>query len=233
MGCGMSMVKYLLFLFNLLCALCGIVFIVLGSLFLSHVSSFKEFVDELGAQQIPIGLIVLGSLIFIIAFFGCCGAIRESYCMSMTYAVSLFVLIVLDIALIVYIFIARSNQNDILTKAVEKLWKTGTEPGSAFRGLEAALKCCGKDGPQSYSIWNLANLPASCCPMENNQPSSLCTAFNAYKQGCEPALKDFVAKNINILGYVGIGIVVVELVGFIFACCLANHIRNHKRRSAY
>lgn len=223
----MSLVKYLLFLFNLLCALCGIVFIVLGSIFLSHVSSFKEFLNELGAAQIPIGFIVLGGLIFIIAFFGCCGAIRESYCMSMTYAVALFVLILADIALIVYIFVARSNQQELITKAVNKLWQTANQEQSAFKGLQAALHCCGRTGPLD---WAGLTLPASCC---KDPALQTCTAFEAYSTGCESALQDFVRKNVDIIGYVGIGIVVVEIVGFIFACCLANHIRNHKRRAAY
>lgn len=32
----------------------------------------------------PYGFIVVGSLVFLIAFFGCCGAIRESHCMVST-----------------------------------------------------------------------------------------------------------------------------------------------------
>jgi hypothetical protein len=32
----------------------------------------------------PIALMVVGSIIFVIAFYGCCGAIRESHCMIVT-----------------------------------------------------------------------------------------------------------------------------------------------------
>lgn len=31
-----------------------------------------------------IAIIIIGSVIFVIAFFGCCGAIRESHCMTVT-----------------------------------------------------------------------------------------------------------------------------------------------------
>jgi CD63 antigen len=33
-------------------------------------------------------LIVIGAVIFIIAFFGCCGAIRESHCMIVTVSIN-------------------------------------------------------------------------------------------------------------------------------------------------
>ena len=35
-------------------------------------------------------LVIVGTIIFIIAFFGCCGAIRESYCMIITVKQEIF-----------------------------------------------------------------------------------------------------------------------------------------------
>lgn len=34
-----------------------------------------------------IGFIVIGAIVFLIAFFGCCGAIRESHCMVITVSI--------------------------------------------------------------------------------------------------------------------------------------------------
>lgn len=67
------------------------------------------------------------------------------------------------------------------------------------------LHCCGRTGPLD---WAGLTLPASCC---KDPALQTCTAFEAYSTGCESALQDFVRKNVDIIGYVGIGIVVVEV----------------------
>jgi len=41
-------------------------------------------VDGLTSLTLGVAIIVLGSLIFIISFFGCCGAAKENRCMIMT-----------------------------------------------------------------------------------------------------------------------------------------------------
>lgn len=55
-----------------------------GALLFSNVYTFDDLADAVKTQQIPVTLVVLGAIILLISFFGCCGAIRESYCMSMT-----------------------------------------------------------------------------------------------------------------------------------------------------
>lgn len=42
---------------------------------------------ELGIAMAPIGSMVLGGLVFFVAFFGCCGAIRENNCMLVTVSI--------------------------------------------------------------------------------------------------------------------------------------------------
>lgn len=64
--------------------ICGILLIIFGALLLSNVHTVEDFAEALKSQQVPITMIVLGIVILMISFFGCCGAIRESYCMSMT-----------------------------------------------------------------------------------------------------------------------------------------------------
>lgn len=70
----------------------------------------------------PIVLIVIGSVILIISFFGCCGAIRESTCMIMTYSSFLMVLLLVKVAIGVYVLVKSVDfQNEIL-KAYDKIW---------------------------------------------------------------------------------------------------------------
>jgi len=45
---------------------------------------YAEFVKSGPYLAPPIGMMIIGSIIVIIAFMGCCGVLRESKCMMMT-----------------------------------------------------------------------------------------------------------------------------------------------------
>ena len=64
--------------------ICGILLIVLGSLMINNLGDFSSFNAAINANTVPILVIVLGCIVFIISFFGCCGAIRESVCCTAT-----------------------------------------------------------------------------------------------------------------------------------------------------
>lgn len=66
--------------------LAGLALVVVGALYKVNLDSYTEAVPE-DYQNIGLApnlTIAIGSIIFIIAFFGCCGAIRESPCLLTT-----------------------------------------------------------------------------------------------------------------------------------------------------
>ncbi|KAL5287323.1 hypothetical protein ACFFRR_008306 [Megaselia abdita] len=226
MACGLSLVKYILFLFNLLCAICGILLIIFGALLFSNIHSLDDFKDALETQQIPIALIVLGSVVLLISFFGCCGAIRESYCMSMTYSIFLFILMIAQLTLVVYMFIAKEDYLKHMEHVVDRAWDRRTQKADYMDGLQIGFKCCGNRDYRDYTYQGF--VPATCC-----EDASRCSVETAYKNGCKQTFVRFWDKNSDIIKYAGLIIAAIEFVGFIFSCCLANNIRNYRRRSAY
>lgn len=63
--------------------ICGLALIVVG--ILVQMALHKTFmIRDVTASGGPIVLIVVGVVIFFIAFFGCCGAWKENYCMVTT-----------------------------------------------------------------------------------------------------------------------------------------------------
>lgn len=68
--------------------------ISVGTTIYAVYEDFRHFLDPSYFSPATI-LIVVGALIFIIAFFGCCGAIKESTCM----------VLVVRIFLVFYLFI--------------------------------------------------------------------------------------------------------------------------------
>lgn len=61
----------------------GIAILTVGVI--AHVvySHYSNFVYP-SYQSAPLVLIGVGVVIFVVAFFGCCGAVKENYCMIVT-----------------------------------------------------------------------------------------------------------------------------------------------------
>ncbi|XP_026332455.1 CD63 antigen-like [Hyposmocoma kahamanoa] len=217
MGCGEFLVKYILFFANLFFALAGLTLLGLG------IAAQVKAVDltELGLTLAPVSSIVLGSLVFFVAFFGCCGAIRENNCMLVTYSIFMLILMILKITLATLIFV---NLDGVLNQIPQFLKDSFNKDPQAFHDLESSLKCCGPAGYISYMP--AAFLPDSCCA------STPCVPINAYS-GCDIVIKDFLNTFSLVIGSIAIAIAAVELVAVIFGLCLASHIRNKARRGTY
>merc|ERR1711928_132667 len=85
--------------FNILFILAGCILIGFGAW--SQVES-KDVLNFLGDSYVntPIFLMIVGGVIFLVAFLGCCGAWRESKCLIYTYAFFLAVILVAQILLV-------------------------------------------------------------------------------------------------------------------------------------
>lgn len=62
----------------------GILLIVLGSIMLSNINQFEGIDALTDTNAIPICVLVLGILVFVVSFFGCCGVWRQSACLTGT-----------------------------------------------------------------------------------------------------------------------------------------------------
>lgn len=78
---GMIVVKYMIFVFNLLLMAVGIMLIVIGSIFNSQFNDFYDFEGYTSIGTVNSGLIIFGVVITVISIFGCGGAIRQNRCM--------------------------------------------------------------------------------------------------------------------------------------------------------
>jgi CD63 antigen len=61
----------------------GIAILAVGALIQNFYSNYTDFLH--GNFYVgPVLLIILGVIAFVVAFFGCCGALKENHCMIMT-----------------------------------------------------------------------------------------------------------------------------------------------------
>nr|XP_032513923.1 CD63 antigen-like isoform X1 [Danaus plexippus plexippus] len=235
MGCGSGFVKYVLFFFNLVVALFGLAVIGIGVAVLLNWSVIREELNG-HLSVAPWLFIVIGAVMFVIAFFGCCGAIRESHCMVVTYAIFLLVIIIVQVILAVLLFTNGDSIKEGLVKTMNTLYNKGTTDAASrtvFNNLEQQLQCCGKNGPSDYG---LLELPKSCCSNVGTLGKVLgnsCTLVDANTEGCSSRVADLFEKWSKPIAGVSIGIACVEVLGALFSLCLANSIRNMDRRSRY
>ncbi|XP_055920654.1 23 kDa integral membrane protein-like [Eupeodes corollae] len=227
MDFGASFAKYVLFIFNMLVLACGILVIVFGSLLTADVVDLKNLADSFQISGIPICIIVIGCIISIIAFIGCCGAIRENTCLTIIYAVVMLVLFVLQIIIVLYIWLEQESFLNTMNSIVNKAWTTRHENGRLMDVLQMEFNCCGQFGSQDYFG---EAVPNSCC----GRSATSCSMISVLiKPGCSQAFKDFWTTHISIAKYAGMVVAGVELIAIIFACCIANQSRNERRRAPY
>ncbi|XP_035739868.1 CD63 antigen-like [Vespa mandarinia] len=224
-SCGMSLIKYILFVFNLIFAISGIGIIVAGALVLGDVGEFSHFIEG-RIMAPPIVLIVAGVIVFIIAFLGCYGAIKEHYSMLIAFAGALLIIFVIELAVGIAAAVFKNDFSMAMKDTLKESMKNYTDADKfAWDNVQSKLMCCGVDGPNDWIMNNafIATLPPSCC-MKMQNPCGI-GSLDVNKEGCFEKLKMRVQKGATILIGVGIGIAFVEVAGIILACCLAMAIK--------
>lgn len=222
---GMKCVKYLLFLFNLIFVLAGIGLIATGAYVKIKLDEYYDFFgnDYMGPGIL---LIVVGVIIFLLAFFGCCGAYKENYCLTMMFAVLLGVIFIMELAGGIAGFVLRNDiEGDVKTTLLdaEKNYNKTGHGGvtKAWNKLQDEFDCCGVENKTEWEAYTGDKPPASCCP----STVADCTYDQAYNKGCRNAFEDWLKAKVAIVGGVGIGLAFIQIVGILFACCLARAIR--------
>uniref|UniRef100_A0A8C2ZJQ1 Tetraspanin n=1 Tax=Cyclopterus lumpus TaxID=8103 RepID=A0A8C2ZJQ1_CYCLU len=194
---GMKCVKYLLFVFNFIFWLMGSFVLAVG-LWLRF---DPETVSLLNGDKAPdtffIGVYILisaGSMVMLVGFFGCCGAVRESQCLLGSFFACLLIIFGAEVAAGVFGFLNK-----------DKTFYTTTynenNNSTLIISYQKVLNCCGT-----------TERP---CP---DPPTDA--------KDCKTSIKEFFNSKLYIIGYVGIGIAGVMIIGMIFSMVLCCAIRN-------
>lgn len=110
----------------------------------------------------------------------------------------------------------KSMQEYYSKRDVEKSWNI----------MQHEMKCCGMNGPSDWhNITHNNTLPYTCCPDTQNDGTCTMNTLNMYKTSCLERLRETLINYASIIGAVGCGVALVQIVGVIFSCCLARSIR--------
>lgn len=216
--CSDKLAKTLLFVFNALFLACGILMIGVGlyQTFNGDHKTVNKMIQDLDA--LSIGVIIIGVIVVIISFLGCCGALKESNCMITTFLIFLLIILIAEIVVAGLAFHYKGDIENFVEKNANKTFHN--KNSNLWDTIQGDLKCCGVQGKTDWPNQNA--LPGSCCdpPLPKNDycPSSKATG------GCLPKLKDMVKSNYLVVGLVVLTVAFIEVMGIIFACCLRSAI---------
>jgi len=227
MDCGHSVLKYILFFFNFLFWILGIVVMGVGIYSRVNSSNYDTLLGDGGISSAANILIVSGIFVSLIGFVGCCGALKESKTMLIIYFILVLLIFILEIAAGILAYTKKDLMekhlaSNLVTVVKENYGKAN--PDTATKALMKALdwfqqevKCCGYDGfgDWSNSTWSEGKAgqlaPKSCCVDESVDKcnESKATVFDT---GCVAAGKAFIKDHMWQVGGVGVGIAVIQVL---------------------
>ncbi|CAK9822038.1 CD63 antigen [Anthophora retusa] len=234
---GLRCIKYLLCAVNSLFVLTGIMIISVGTTIYAVYEDFSNFLDTSYFSPATV-LIVVGIFVFVIAFMGCCGALRESTCMVLVFAVSLSIVLILELAAAIAAYALQDGIQDLVAEKINVTmhqYKKNPEATDAIDFLQSRLFCCGYNG---YEDWtdimkeNQMDLPQSCRPWSNENIT--CSSDNddiscaPYTIGCIKHLSIIIHRSALYIGTGAVAIALIQLTGIMFTCMLGRAIRKQK-----
>lgn len=229
---GTRCVKYLLFVFNLLFVITGIILLSVGLVINGVFHNYQHFLDN-KFFSVPNLLIAIGAIIFFIAFFGCCGAVRENYCMIITFTSLLVLVFILELSGGISGYVLKSKAAELVENKMMASMKEYESPEVSYvwDKLQRDFKCCGtRNATDWVDILPKPVLPDSCCiPEPSVQGNTTCTLTTStlHPQGCLNTFLIYVKAHAVQLGGAAIGIAFLQAMGIWFAVCLARSIRNN------
>lgn len=232
---GMSCVKYLLFAFNLVFVIFGILLLYAGFSTVAQIGHYEELLKD-APNNAAIALIIVGFAIFVLAFLGCCGAIKESSCMLTTFSSIILVILLIELIGAGLVFAFKSNLRAVAEKGIKDMivkyepQNNDTAANRILDDIQSNLECCGAQNSMDWkqnSFFNQTDdFPYSCCHQkEEKNENCKISDKDFHKKGCVDAMDDEIRSSFGLLGGIAIAVAIIQLIGVIFACSLSRTIK--------
>ncbi|XP_066276223.1 tetraspanin-8-like [Branchiostoma lanceolatum] len=231
-GCCANCSKVMLFIFNSIFFLAGLGLLGAGVWGLVDPSLRNLLLLDLSFfNSVAIMCIVAGSLVIIVSFLGCCGAIMENKCMLITFAVCQFLIFGLMLSAGIVGLVYKDRVVTELTAAMatvvdgsEKFEDRSTDFQTSMTNLQTIFKCCGYS---SYNNWRSPGAVTSCdCSGESTaDAATYCDATTpAYYRSCQSLFTDYMYWGVQTAAIIVMSLSSIPLIGFFMTLCLVNGI---------
>lgn len=221
--CGQFCLKCALYIVNTILTIFSLVIVVVGATVLYLLNqgddsgSDSSLFDLQHLSTASILILVVGVLLVLFVFCGCCGAFLGAGWMLIWFAVIMGLLLVSECVIIGYAwkFTDRRELEKTLDSTylrildiAEKAKKEGDQQVAlaSLQWVQDRMECCGAHGKDDYASRGLdGNLY---CRNEKG---------GTYQKGCTQVTADFLEKNSNVIG----GVVAATIFAQLLAICIA------------
>ncbi|XP_028828322.1 tetraspanin 34a [Denticeps clupeoides] len=236
--CCSGLLKIIMFIFNGIIFVAGAAILGLGIWVAVDSSSLLGFLDHIEgappelAQLANVGylLIGVGGVLVLMGFLGCCGAVRESRCMLLTFFIIVLIIFLAEVAGAVVILVFQPVFNKLLEDIGEKVVQSiGTSYGEdqgftdLWNSTMDQLNCCGYYNYTDFSgspfVTDYKAYPVQCCSAGDSW-CSVDSAKLSDVEGCFPRLVRLLEDNAGIVGGVALGICAIEIAAMIVSMTL-------------
>lgn len=216
----------------------------------AQVPEFQQFSQPTVIAQLSYILVAAGAFVFIVSFLGYCGALRESRCLLTLYGIMLVLILLLEVTAaglaLTYKGKAEEETRKFLQATIKDYYRPDRSPDSdaitlMWNYLMAQMSCCGVDNYLDFKLSerfkenSTQEVPAACCVLEGdikkftpkfpNCTQNPSAANSYYMTGCYKTVLNWAMDHINVVIYVILGVILVELFSTFLAFCLCKSLQ--------
>ncbi|XP_041718208.1 tetraspanin-33-like isoform X2 [Coregonus clupeaformis] len=231
-------VKYLLFIFNLIFWMISLVMMSIGVY--ARMMKHAEAAMACLAVDPAILLLIVGVLMFFITFCGCVGSLRENICLLQTFCIFLTMIFLLQLAAGILGFVfsdkARNKVSEIINNAIVH-YRDDIDLQNLIDFGQKEFSCC---GGVTYTDWSQnmyfncttdnpsrerCSVPFSCCLLSKDELvintmcgqgmqelSFLRAGAFIHTNGCIDKLVNWIHSNLFMLGGIALGLAIPQIL---------------------
>ncbi|XP_071395261.1 tetraspanin-1-like [Centroberyx affinis] len=183
-------------------------------------------------------LMTVGAVLLVIGFLGCCGAVKESRCMLLTFFIIVLIIFVAEVAGAVVMLVFQDLANELLVdledevrKAIRKDYGKSDSVTSLWNATMDEFKCCGYRNytdfiNSTFYIDHGGNYyPTACCNATITMgPCSDSAASSSMIDGCFEKLLQLIEDNAVIIAAVALAIAALEIAAMVVSMVLYKQI---------
>ncbi|XP_068178091.1 tetraspanin-1-like [Antennarius striatus] len=244
--CCTGFLKMMMFIFNGTIFLAGVAILGVGIWVKVDSGSLMGLLDNVDGAPSELSLLVnvsylligVGAVLLVIGFLGCCGAIKESKCMLLTFFSIVLIIFLIEVAGAV-VLLAFQDLTDELLKTVEKELKDtirlkygkDDDVSVLWNKTMEEFHCCGVKNYTDFYDSPYHNtsggdvFPQTCCL--ENVPMGECNEGEAQYSnvdGCLDKLVQLIEENSVIIAGVALGIAALEIAAMVVSMVLYKQI---------
>ncbi len=212
-----KVIKYLLFIFNFLFFVGGVIIFGLSVYTLKNKEDYQITDELLPALNL---LICVGAITLFFGFLGCCGAIKDSRCLLALFFKGLLLMFLMLIALGVLGAVARTaSAQELMRKHLKDLLPLSEQPQNvqvSFQNVEKTSFCCGLFvGHQDWG--NSSVVPNSCNCTDISKNCTTLEGREVYAMPCIPHIMTWLDRvSVSFIG-IAFALGVLMILGMTFS----------------